>query len=99
MKSCHNCKHGDVSPFKPPCDECFDAGLHGNWEPVEGTVEAKVKEFLDNCDELDAAIYTGDILLFMNHHERMEFMDFLTSWFKKFAQISCNEKEEMEKKK
>jgi hypothetical protein len=59
-------------------------------------VEAKVKEFLYNCDELDAAIHTGDILLDMKYHERAEFFDYVTSWVRKFGQVSCDEQEDRE---
>lgn len=99
MKGCHNCKHGDVPLVPTPCNECADAGSYGNWEPAVGTVEAKVKDFLEKCDELDAAMRTGDIILFMNHSERAEFADFLVDWFKLFTRISCDEKEEMENQK
>lgn len=87
MKSCTNCKYKMEPADKPPCYECKDAGGFGNWEPNEENAHAKkIHDFLEKCDELDAAVFTGDVLLHMNKEHRAEFWDFVSGWVNKFME-------------
>jgi hypothetical protein len=61
-----------------------------NWElRTQAVKKERAIKFLGKCDELDAAMFTGDVLLDMRRDDRLAFVEYLTRWFKKFAEVSC----------